>query len=105
MLSVSDIAKKAKLSRKTVYKVFYGTASLESAKKVQKSIFSLIGKSIPIKEIVKGRYSDNCLIKSLCQFTENQSSDKSVHFSFLSPFDLCARDTDDVDTHCFELEL
>ena len=69
-LSVALLSKKTKLSRKTIYKVFHGTASVKSAIKVQKSIYELTGQLVPVKEITKGRYSDNSLIKSVCKNIE-----------------------------------
>ena len=92
MLSVTLLSKKTKLSRKTVYKAFHGTASIKSVEKIQKYIYQLTGQLVPIKEITKGRYSDNSLIKSLCKNTEKS---KKVSLINKSDFESC-------DSFCYD---
>ena len=70
MLSVTEISKVSKLSRKTVYNVFRGTASLKSVSKVKKAIYKITKKVVKSDELVKGKYSNNSLIKILCKNTE-----------------------------------
>ena len=83
-LSVDSLSKISKLSRKTIYKAFHGTASNKSVIKVQKSILKLTGQLVPVKEITKGRYSDNSLIKSVCKNIE-----VGKKYSLISASDSC----------------
>ena len=89
MLSISELAKKSRLSRKTIYKVFYGTASLKSVQKVKKSLYKLTGQVFPIKEITKGKFSDNSLIKSLCKDIQKSKKVSLINSRFES---FCADD-------------
>ena len=88
------IAKKAGLSRKTVYKAFHGTASDESVLKIKKSVYSLTGLQIPVKELLKGKYSDVGLIRSLS---------KSVERSLVKTFYVGY--TDDVRSSCYDTDV
>lgn len=85
-LSVASLSKISKLSIKTVYRVFHGTASEKSVLKIKKSIYKLTGKIVDTKEIVKGRYSENSLIKSLCASVEKKPYSVSFSVTFDAPY-------------------
>ena len=94
MLSVTEISKASKLSRKTVYNVFRGTASLKSVSKVKKAIYKITKKVVESDELVKGKYSNNSLIKILCKNTEKAKKCRTSVVAYLGSVSSGTADSD-----------
>ena len=67
MVTVTEIARSAGISRKAVYSAFTGRGSSTTLRKIKHAIYQLTGGIVSVGDISMGKYSCNTFVRLLCK--------------------------------------
>ena len=88
MITITEIARSAGLSRKTVYKALTGKGSRTTLLKIKHAIYELTGGIVTVSDISMGKYSCNTFIKLLCKKIKCKKQGINAVYNYFS-YDIC----------------